>query len=1060
MNAMSRFQAVLLCCLFTAGLVRMAEAQSGSASVNYFQYQTVLVDKMLADEYFMSDKPDSAKIYYERAGEELKDLVLDGTNVPVEFANLLKKEVEFRLMLISNHLDFWGSEFGAVPYNPIIAFNETKLLLKDFEDVYREIEILYERIDDDRDIIDQATLRSEWNRYHKGAHEINERRLKLIEDFEDKVISEAEVQISYYIERQKQLDQESKSNISEIDLTQDKLNKSLTQAVMQSAGVPPSLAQLDPNNSLEENLLQVGKTMLSDPDSPLYTEFGDLSETLNDAYDLYLSADSIYQKIEDAKELASNVDQFIRKPTFDGFLRIGQQVYSELPPETQEEWKAVIVESKPVQLLFELSDESKELKASLVAAIREQMNDVERFEEILLDIIDAGEMEAQVLLKGVLAEIASINLNADARKDVLNIIVRNWPKAFIRKGNSDFVDKLKQELGVPTEDELKARLMQAGIRNIPSLRIENGTIYLSDLAEGISIQEVLKIPSTRDIERASGQVKDELKRLIRDVRGAQAEILEVVMNEFPVFDIEQQLDAFFGNNPDNKKKELFDGAIAKLPSNDRDEVLKMAACTDAGARLVAAVPENVRNPEVSEQITSAANASNGDAAMNMLVGAGLNYLAPGAGVALSLIDQFASLEVLFEKQEAINREMNQLTAKLIETENLLSRSRKKLGVAKAEAQMSVLMQRAAKSQVEGNDAIMVRKLGQLTQTRAKIGVRLSYFYYLAEELRSAYYKLDQSTRIWYGVPVLDLIRENPQNYRYAMDEDVLLYNWLDRDIEGQRVNIDSLVYHWKFLVSAISQNCTACRAGVEQLNVQESGGIQLSEILPESEWKRFEQWKASGLGDLQLRFDLSPGSEIINPDFNNVRVVDVRIGGVRKENNGQVPVSLEGFFSLIHPGIAWIYENGTPSEDLMIFKESSVISDGYKNQLPAQANNNNWPARFGDEPRNRWNVPGGTALSPFEGYALYTIWTLELKNTAQNRSLDDIWLRFAYQFGDKGDTGLKRNYQVHLITASGMTVMVPDNQLRFFSDVAQVEDYFQKFIEGNALFTEYKINKL
>jgi hypothetical protein len=65
---------------------------------------------------------------------------------------------------------------------------------------------------------------------------------------------------------------------------------------------------------------------------------------------------------------------------------------------------------------------------------------------------------------------------------------------------------------------------------------------------------------------------------------------------------------------------------------------------------------------------------------------------------------------------------------------------------------------------------------------------------------------------------------------------------------------------------------------------------------------------------------------------------------------------------------------------------------------PETAIDAQWPSDTFDTEalRLRWTHPN--SRKPLEGYGLYSLWTLTLLPTSDNRSVDDLLLRFAVQF--------------------------------------------------------------
>src|SRR5690348_4417906 len=107
--------------------------------------------------------------------------------------------------------------------------------------------------------------------------------------------------------------------------------------------------------------------------------------------------------------------------------------------------------------------------------------------------------------------------------------------------------------------------------------------------------------------------------------------------------------------------------------------------------------------------------------------------------------------------------------------------------------------------------------------------------------------LDRALATWVGDPnqerghITSEIRGDPDWARYALDSEILLYTWLDRSMEGQRLDIKALVTHWQRLAELAKRTCQTHHCDGPERVVGEVGNtdeISIVELLSPQDKKR------------------------------------------------------------------------------------------------------------------------------------------------------------------------------------------------------------------------------
>lgn len=270
------------------------------------------------------------------------------------------------------------------------------------------------------------------------------------------------------------------------------------------------------------------------------------------------------------------------------------------------------------------------------------------------------------------------------------------------------------------------------------------------------------------------------------------------------------------------------------------------------------------------------------------------------------------------------------------------------------------------------------------------------FFYYAERLREEYDALDWSLALWAGTQrgtrgkIAELIRSDPNNLRYAMDSQIHLFDWLNRDVEEQREDLQALTVHWLETTALADGICNqlACKsAGTQsQFELQRTSIIRVSQLLTAGDLQALKNWQAAKSNtSIDLWFLIHPSANLIPPQHENARIVDLQIGGLTQSPGvAPQPVNLSRF-ELTHPGISYIAIGGKIYRDTQPPKSSTSAQAPHSLDLSLL--------------KSRWTSSIPVAYdSRFEGYGPFTLWHLRLDPDETNYTAADIGLQITYQY--------------------------------------------------------------
>lgn len=278
---------------------------------NYLEiakYELAYTYKKLADEYFIANNLEQAKINYGKAwemfdGKPLKTIILENLQeinpIYETYYKLLEKDIQYRQSLIQQGYSFWGQDFSSKPLFPVNELRDFKKTFENFQKTYSSIETSLDKI------------------YGLNEQQMKENISKLTKTYEADIATTQALEKNYKIDfyqdqeksitgrmsaisfRNKQIENEVKSKNKELDANESKITSAVTSMITQSVtGVP-----IDPSNSVGNNLKVLGTTLISaNPElrNSLLGSQNDLVNLTNVSIDYYNKSKQAIKAVQDA----------------------------------------------------------------------------------------------------------------------------------------------------------------------------------------------------------------------------------------------------------------------------------------------------------------------------------------------------------------------------------------------------------------------------------------------------------------------------------------------------------------------------------------------------------------------------------------------------------------------------------------------------------------------------------------------------------------------------------------------------------------------------------------
>ncbi|WP_363799839.1 hypothetical protein ABU614_06940 [Lysobacter firmicutimachus] len=446
----------------------------------------------------------------------------------------------------------------------------------------------------------------------------------------------------------------------------------------------------------------------------------------------------------------------------------------------------------------------------------------------------------------------------------------------------------------------------------------------------------------------------------------------------------------------------FDGPLFGTPAVKQSAQVAVAEVLTASQIPSPPVPQVATLPGAGDLTESIGDPSKGglDPTTNALIQGALNYALPGAGVALQLGQAWAEMDATRELQMDV---MKRLSAAIVEQDQL-ARSKqlatRTAALAGLQRQRAAAVQRAGRLQIEQFRMALRETLDQREFARELMSLYRPRFYYLAEALRERFEAFDRSLADWSeGRPdggfFKTMILKDPNNSRLALDSEVQLFGWLNRNIEATRTSPYALHHHWERIVGLAREYCTntGCKPGDGKLG--QIGTTELPLLFRDRQGRLakrdFAAWRAdpNRAPFFRQTFSLAPGQGGVPADALNARLLDIAV--VPLDEHGRplqgsvVRLRHEGHSTLV------LRDPAKPGEvvqvsHILLPREFLAANRDRLEDVEALRN------RF----QNQTSSASLLGLRDFEGYGLFGTFTLDVIDGPQAAKIDDLKIMVSY----------------------------------------------------------------
>ncbi|WFU16438.1 hypothetical protein [Bradyrhizobium sp. CB3481] len=996
--------------------------------------EIALTKKTLADERFLAnDRSGAQKLYCEARKEVEHGLQLPATkNNTLE---LLRADIGYRLLLLNRNIDFWGAVDTLTPSMPgghLVALEE---LLADFEKQSAEITAAA------REVAAGAVETGKLDAMSRAidgkikSQTVNEERITIERRFQEDRQDMLDGRIDQLKANRKRLENEIASAVAQARAASAKLDKALTNAASSSLGIPPDVMQSIKDGKLDQAALSavaqsdlLKSAAFNDALSQVTAGNEAIAGYVKQGQDLVRRGQELKGQLQTYRNEIEVAAQTFRKPTLEGLTRLGTQIYSKLDADTKREWAEKIRDAKPVVGAIQLihSIDNSDIAGSLrqgaeryLASDSTLSNDFLR--RAIRRQVESGTAEVGSVYSKLLGEVGKLKLDAANSERLADQAVRHWTTAFTDQLSPTAINVLTKAAGVEDKEALKERLSAAGLGLIKKrVAIHADRIEILDPAgvilARIQTTDLGALVQANPIEKFGVAAQEALEQELNRLKASEGALRQLVLKRLSP-DVLDEAFRRAMNVPDGPSKaakelELKDkawNAVLKAMPNEaaRNQLVERVAAIQIGSSYVAKHDDEKQiRAEQERRLYAGASKANepsagGDAQAEQMAKLALNAVLPGAGVAIDVISSFSAFGEAIDKAKRLAAELQANLSEELQVIELVNEARLKQVVLSKEREISQIMKAAAQAQYESYRFAITQLGANQDKERSFITIRRKLAFYLAERMRQEFDALDRSLALWVGRSnsprglISEMIKSDPQNVRLALDSEIHLFDWLNRERESTRTDVDGLMIHWRQLVRLSKDLCgrLGCTSGGRALGqVHQTDALKLTELLSAEDLRRWKRWQTSGSTEpLRLTVFLTPDGRFVPSDLENVRVIDVRIGS--KWPSGKATLLTR--VRLTHPGVGYVRSDSQLSRQVLL----PISRWGHEPPEPFDI----------QELGKNWRYNSSARISEFEGYPIYTAWEILLEPVEENVRAEEVWLRFAYRYIDQSNSvGEKR----------------------------------------------------
>ena len=1038
---------------------------------------------------------------------------------------LLRRDIEYRLLLLDQRLPYWGGARSLTPSIPIQHVRMMESLLGDVEKQVLEMFDFLSEIKSDAEAANRLKAYAEQVRGQFRSASIEETKAEIIrvENRRRQQLLNSRVE---GLEKQRQrLEQEASSLREEAEQLSDVAEKAILDAVASSMGLPPGLVEAAQQGDIKTAALSALQIPAVEQEiNGIVQSFGDSTRHL---VDLYQQGEEIHRQFEEGKDALRQAKDFFRKPSADKLLRLGSIVGNYLPEPQQQELRKVVDEAAPVLSLVDTvrtlrgkspaeicrALESNTLVAdaldledkaacglldltlpkacdraslrsdpaahcrefglgeqdgglcqalqqgcSIQDSLAEHINLIDDglaalsgdIESAVIGVIDNAGNRYKEVFTDVMRRINEVELDNRELFLALHEVARLWSRDAVdfvldivpanqrSRAMALLANQLKVDLGAGDEASKRQKLAYGlSLRGLdvlrgetPVLTVKNGKLLLTDpntneklLEEDAS--ELLKRLAPEHLHtKVTGALKEKVKAAMRKLSRKRGKLRQALLRHVRPEDTEELLKADIARRAQSSGGDEVakQGIWQRLSHNKdvrefgRDLIIGRTVAVDIREELPL---QKAPPPAPAPEPPPASGPGVGQVLADAAIKAALNAAFPGAGVALSVFQNLVALDANIDRQKEIGKESVRLALLMIEEQEAAEVALYQSILAEKDRELAAALRQAASRQLEVYTFGIKQNVRNAALARSKVKLRRALTFYAAERLREEFDLFNRSMGLWAGYlnqpsdTVVQMIKSDPRNLRLALDPQIHLFGWLDRQGEAARTDVDRLMLHWRQLVRLSKDLCQTrgCTPGAGRLGqVAQTKLMRLTELVPNGEVERFQRWQ-EGSSDEPFRTQIlvHPALEGFQPAYRNLRFVELRVGWLGVAGELSVPNGI----TVRHPGTATVL--GVSADD------PGRVEFTRETMLPRRTSSFDVPRPFDlEQLRNRWEHGSDREPGVFEGYGLYTLLEVQIFPTAEARGAADLGLRIAFAYTDPENVVTESDF-VNRLGSSSLT---------------------------------------
>jgi len=1044
--------------VFAFALHTVSVAEDTPPSRQAIAFKQALAIKGAADEQFLLGRGEEAKRSYLDASEVLRGLSPNMAATTRDQKDLLDLEISYRLALLSRGLPFFFSTNNQDTANPIAIRKSFDRNLKELLQLKTELLSLESNLHSDKRVITTTRAKELMADEHLEVSQLEEEKAEAIQDAQIDRKAKLEERVSQVKSRREALVAEAKQKLQAMDAVQQRINAIAISTISSALGLPVDAQQLAKGKLDEKTVLNLASSLVGPDAARLGESLGDLGKAADEIVKTYRSAVELKAETEKGIAGVEAVRKAVTDPSLQSLLAVGAALDVRMPADISAQLDQAIAASKPFAALVRLggvSTEARDALNELVATQDELRTFLERIDSLFTDAdlpIAVG-WYADIIIK-LFSEVVE---DADKRRVVVDLAVRSWPDALLVALGPD-ADILIRETTVGSRAALLDRLAAQGLAALPGLEISGQDIRIPRIGRTLSIARTFEGLST-DLFRQSQAGLAGLQQNLKALTALKPEsFVRIAVKELPQTAIESLVAKMLakGGHPAARAEALYAELLeAAGPQAGKISVQLRALVGGSivGSSMLEQRPRQGKGSDIKNRIADAqagrpSKANAGEVAASVALGA-LSAAFPAVGAAVAavkVIDGIGELNDLADCINGINGEVQELVKEELRLRDLYDEAQLQIQIADYERRIALQSQRISKQLMSLYQSEVFNVSANMVETRFRMKAKEARLFLHMELLRRNFALLDEALRIW-GQPassprgrIASAIESDPQFLRYALDNDIHLFDWLDASKSPNRSDYEAVAEHWQKVKVFIDEACQRLGCSEDSFEIGEinqTAEVSVLDLLSPGEREAFRAWQKSSDGTpftmwLDFRSDrrLPNGDRFLSDRFTNVRVVSLGFASVADKVRDRV-LGIE----LYHPGTAYIPTPGGGFVDARMPVGATSIPIPEDLKIPAL--------------KARWVAPAGVERSVFDGYGLLTMWRLTLYPNQQLRSMQDLRLRFVYQYFSPLDVPRKDlRAQVQLI--EDLDVELDSSFLRTLGSASdaqrKVDDYKKKLL--------------